>query len=163
MQTRPRFRKIRLARAAKQTPRNEEAHHKPNTGRSFLDFFFTPKSDAVIGATDREGTIGRTVVANLIQGKFRGKVYAVNPNHQEVLGIPCYPKVSSVPDKVDLAVIVTPASSVPGVVGECVDAGVRSAVVISAGFRESGPEGAELELQIMDQLRRGTMSLVGPN
>jgi acetyltransferase len=132
-------------------------------GRSSLDYFFTPNSVAVIGATDRESTVGRTVVANLIQGKFQGTVYAVNPHRNEVLGIRCYPRIGAVPEKVDLAVVVTPAPSVPGVIGECVDADVRSAVVISAGFRESGPEGAELERQIQEQLRRGRMRLVGPN
>ena len=94
---------------------------------------------------------------------FRGRIYPVNPNHTEVLGLRAYPKIGDVPEKVDLAVIVTPAKTVPGVVGECVDAGVRAAVVISAGFKERGPEGAALELEIQKQLRRGTMRLLGPN
>ena len=133
------------------------------TGRSSLDSFFTPNSVAVIGATDRQGSVGRTVLANLLPGTFRGKVYAINPGRKEVLGVRCYPKISAVPDKVDLAVVVTPAPSVPGIIGECVDADVRSAIVISAGFRERGPEGAKLERQIQEQLHRGTMRLIGPN
>src|ERR1019366_9629361 len=102
--------------------------------RSALDGLFSPKSVSVVGATGREGTVGRTVFENLCNGKYRGKVYAVNPKQTEVLGLRAYAKISDVPEKVDLAVVVTPAPTVPGVVGECVDAGVHAAVVISAGF-----------------------------
>jgi acetyltransferase len=133
------------------------------TRRTALDSFFVPRSVAVIGATDREGTVGRTVVANLSNGQFQGKVYAVNPKRSEVLGLRCYANIAAVPEKVDLAVVVTPALTVPGVVRECVDAGVRSAIVISAGFKERGAEGAELERQIRAELRRSDMRLVGPN
>lgn len=133
------------------------------SGRSALESFFRPNSIVVIGATDREQSVGRTVLVNLGRGKFHGKVYAVNPNRTEVLGFPCYPNIGTVPEKADLAVVVTPAPTVPGIIGECVDASVRSAIVISAGFKERGAEGAELERQIQAQLRRGTMRLVGPN
>ncbi len=132
-------------------------------GRSTLESFFAPKSVAVIGATDREGSVGRTLLTNLCKETFPGKVYAVNPNRSEVLGLRCYPNIRAVPEKVDLAVVVTPAPSVPAVIGECVDADVRSAIVISAGFKEQGAEGAALERQLQEQLRRGTMRLVGPN
>ena len=124
---------------------------------------FSPKSVAVIGATDREGSVGRTVLERLHIPTFRGHILPVNPNHGEVLGLPAFPRIGDVPEKVDLAVIVTPAKTVPGVVGECVEAGVRAAVVISAGFKERGPEGAALELEIQEQLRRGTMRFLGPN
>src|ERR1700693_1032291 len=132
-------------------------------GRSALDSMFSPKSVAVIGATDREGSVGRTVLERLRTPSFRGRIFPVNPNHTDVLGLPAFPKIGDVPGKVDLAVIVTPAKTVPGVVGECVDAGVRAAVVISAGFKERGPEGAALELEIQKQLRRGAMRFLGPN
>jgi len=132
-------------------------------GRSALDCMFSPKSVAVIGATDREGSVGRTVLERLRISAFRGIIFPVNPNHRNVLGLPAYPKIGDVPGKVDLAVIVTPAKTVPGVVGECVDAGVRAAVVISAGFKERGPGGAALEVEIQKQLRRGTMRFLGPN
>lgn len=131
--------------------------------RSALDCMFSPKSVAVIGATDREGSVGRTVLERLRIPSFRGRIFPVNPKHADVLGLPAYPGIGDVPEKVDLAVIVTPAMTVPGVVGECVDAGVRAAVVISAGFKERGPEGAALELEIQKQLRRGTMRILGPN
>ena len=136
---------------------------KVKQNRSSLDSLFAPRSVAVIGATDREGTVGRTVLENLRAGSFHGNVYAINPTRTEVLGLPTYAKIGDVPEKVDLAVVVTPAPSVPGLIGECVDADVRAAVVISAGFKEHGAEGAALELKIQEQLRRGAMRLIGPN
>jgi len=148
-----------------------KAEHAPSSVEKFaesraragLETLFAPKSVAVIGATERHGTVGRTVLWNLIESRFRSKVYAVNPTHSEVLGLKAYKGVGDIPENVDLAVVATPASTVPSVIGECVDAGVKSAIVISAGFRERGPEGAELERQIQDQLRRGAMRLIGPN
>jgi acetyltransferase len=131
--------------------------------KSCLDALFMPDSVAVIGATERPGTVGRTVLSNLIESRSRSKVYAVNPSHSEVLGLKAYKSIGDISEKVDLAVVITPAVTVSNVVGECVDAGVRAAVVISAGFRERGPEGAALEQQIQQQLRRGTMRLIGPN
>jgi acetyltransferase len=124
---------------------------------------FAPKSVAVIGATDREESVGRIVLERLRIPAFLGRIYPVNPNHSDMLGLRTYPKIGDIPEKIDLAVIVTPARTVPGVVGECVDAGVRAAVVISAGFKERGPEGAALEGEIQEQLRRGSTRLLGPN
>ncbi len=131
--------------------------------RSALECMFDPHSVAVIGATDRPASVGKTLLQNLANPDFHGKVYAINPKRDEVLGLRCYKDVASVPEKVDLAVIITPAPSVPGIVGECVDSGVRSAVVISAGFKERGAEGKALEEQIRKELRRGKMPLIGPN
>jgi len=131
--------------------------------RTAFQSFFTPASIAVVGATDREGSVGRTVAANLVQGSYQGRVYPVNRKHSKLLGVRCYPSPKSLPEPVDLAVIVTPALTVPAVVAECVDAGVRSAIVISAGFKERGQEGLELERQVKAELGRGSMRLVGPN
>src|SRR5450755_2166844 len=128
-----------------------------------LDSFFSPKNVAVIGATEKAGSVGRTVLLNLSQGAFANKVYAVNPRHQEVCGVRAFPGIGDVPAVVDLAIVVTPAATVPGVIGECVDAGVKAAVVISAGFRERGAEGAALEGKIREQLLRSSMRLIGPN
>ena len=89
--------------------------------------------------------MGRSVLWNLIRNPFGGKVYAVNPNRASVLGIPTYPSIGAVPESVDMAVVVTPAPTVPAVVGECAGAGVKGAIIISAGFRETGPDGVELE------------------
>lgn len=128
-----------------------------------LESIFLPRSVAVIGATDREGTVGRSIVSNLLESKFPIKVYAVNPSHSEVLGIKTYKQIGDIPGGVDLAVVVTPAHTVPQVIGECVDADVKSGVVISAGFRERGHEGILLEEQIQKHLSRGSMRLIGPN
>ncbi len=128
-----------------------------------LDAIFSPKNVAVIGATEREGSVGRTILWNLISSPFGGTVFPVNPKRASVLGIKAYPTIAEVPDQVDLAVVVTPAPTVPGIIGECVDAGVKGAIIISAGFKEIGPKGAELEAQIMEQARRGRMRIIGPN
>ena len=131
--------------------------------RPGLDSLFLPRSAAVIGATDREGTVGRSVLSNLLQSKFPIKVHAVTPSHSEVLGLKTVKRVGEIAGEVDLALIVTPARTVPQIIGECVDAGVKSAVVISAGFREQGEHGAELEEEIKKHLSRGSLRLVGPN
>ncbi len=128
-----------------------------------LDALFAPSSVAVIGATSRPGTVGRTVLENLLRDTFRGKVYAVNAKHDEVLGLKTYKSIRDIPHPVDLAVVATPATTVTQIITECVDAGAKSAVVISAGFKERGVEGAALEQQIKEQLKRSTLRLIGPN
>ena len=128
-----------------------------------LDALFAPSSVAVIGATSCPGTVGRTILENLLHGSFHGKVYAVNPKHEEVLGLKAYKSIRNIPPPVDLAVVATPAATVPQLIAACVDAGVKSAVVISAGFKERGAEGAALEQQIQQQLRHSSMRLIGPN
>ncbi|MBT8400707.1 MAG: bifunctional acetate--CoA ligase family protein/GNAT family N-acetyltransferase, partial [Rhodothermia bacterium] len=139
------------------------AHDVYRVGRRPLDAIFAPDSVAVIGATERAGSVGRTILWNLITNSFGGTVYPVNPKRPSVLGIKAYKSISEVPDRVDLAVIVTPARTVPGVVRECVEAGVEGAIIISAGFKEIGPEGVELERQILAEARKGRMRIVGPN
>ena len=128
-----------------------------------LDVFFSPESVAVIGATEAAGSVGRTLLWNLISSPFGGTVYPVNPKRSQVLGIKAYPAIGDIPETVDLAVIITPARTVPGIVGECVDAGVKGVVVISAGFKECGEAGVQMEKEIMAQLRRGRTRLIGPN
>ncbi len=142
-------------------PLNEENQTAPE--KYGLDAMFAPSAVAVIGATSDHGTVGRAVIENLLHGKFQGKVYAVNAQHPEVLGLKSYASIRDIPGPVDLAVVATPAATVPHLIGECVDAGARSAVVISAGFRECGAEGLALEQQIQEQLRRSSMCLIGPN
>jgi acetyltransferase len=128
-----------------------------------LDAIFRARSIAVIGATAREGSVGRTLIDNLRKTPFGGKLYLVNPKHEEIFGLRCYPKVASLPAQVDLAVVITPALTVPGVIGECVRAGIPGAVVISAGFKECGAAGARLEQEIRQELRGSKMRLIGPN
>lgn len=136
---------------------NREAAYRP------LDAFFQPKSVAVIGATDTAGSVGRTVLWNLINSPFGGTVYPVNPKRAQVLGIRAYPSIRDLPEVVDLAVVVTPAKTVPGVISDCADIGVKSAIIISAGFKEIGPEGAALEQEVLKQAQRGNMRIIGPN
>jgi acetyltransferase len=128
-----------------------------------LDAIFMPRNIAVIGATEAAGSAGRTVLWNLVSSPFGGTVFPVNPKRASILGIKAYPNVAALPEKADLAVVVTPASSVPDVIGQCVDAGMRAAIIISAGFRELGAAGIDLERRVLDQARRGGMRLIGPN
>ena len=133
------------------------------SGRKPLDAIFSPRSVAVVGATEKAGSVGRTVLWNLISNPFGGTVYPVNPKRPNVLGIKAYPTIKDVPEAVDLAVIVTPAPTVPDLIGQCADAGVKGAIVISAGFKETGTEGVILESQVLEQARRGRIRLIGPN
>ncbi len=128
-----------------------------------LTSFFRPRNVAVIGATEKAGSVGRTILWNLISTPFGGTVFPVSPSRPSVLGIKAYARLADVPDTVDLAVIVTPAPSVPGIIDECVAAGATCAIVISAGFKETGPEGAALERQVLDKARRGGLRIIGPN
>jgi len=144
-------------------PTADPAHDILRAERRPLDIFFSPSTVAVIGATEKDGSVGRTILRNLISNPFGGTVYPVNPNRPSVLSIRAYPNIAATPEPIDLAVIVTPAQTVPGVIGECVAAGVKAAVVISAGFKETGEAGADLERQILEQARRGKMRVIGPN
>ena len=128
-----------------------------------LQPIFAPKTVAVIGATEKQGSVGRTVIWNLISSPFGGTVYPVNPKRENILGIRAYPNITNLPDQIDLAVIVTPAPTVPGIVKECVEAGVKGAIVISAGFKEVGSDGAKLEQEILKHARKGKMRVIGPN
>jgi acetyltransferase len=128
-----------------------------------LNAIFAPKSVAVVGATEREGSVGRTLLWNLISNPFGGTVFPVNPKRASVLGVQAYPHLADLPQQVDLAVIATPAPTVPGIIAECVEAGVKGAIIISSGFKESGVEGAELEQDILEQARKGKMRIIGPN
>ena len=145
------------------TPGLDPAHDVLHYGRQALDSIFAPKSVAVIGATETPGSVGRTIVWNLLSSTFGGTIYPVNPKRPSILGIKAYPSLSAVPEVVDLIVVVTPAPSIPGIIKDAVDIGVKSAIIISAGFKETGPEGAELERQILEHARRGGMRIIGPN
>src|SRR5215212_7800094 len=145
------------------TPGLDPAHDVLHYGRQALDSIFAPKSVAVIGATETPGSVGRTMVWNLISSSFGGTIYPVNPKRASILGIKAYPSLSAVPEVVDLIVVVTPAATIPDIIKEAVDIGVKSAIIISAGFKETGPNGVELERQIMKHARRGNMRIIGPN
>lgn len=128
-----------------------------------LNAFFSPQTVAVLGATESAESIGRTVLWNLITNPFGGTVFPVNPELTSVLGIKSYRNISAVPEKVDLAVIATPPESVPDLIAECVEAGVKGAIILSAGFKEIGPTGLRIEEEILKNARRGMMRIIGPN
>jgi len=131
--------------------------------RPALASFFSPRTVAVVGATDKAGSVGRTLLWNLITNPFGGTVFPVNPNHPNILGIKTYPTLKDVPEPIDLAVVVTPAPATPNVIREGVAAGVKCAIVISAGFKEIGQAGVELEQQVLAEAAKGGMRVIGPN
>lgn len=131
--------------------------------RSRLDPIFNPKSIAVIGASRKKGKIGRELLDNLIRYEFQGKLFPINPNAEEVHSIPAYPSILDVPDEVDLAVIVVPARHVTEVMKECGKKGVRGAIVITAGFKETGEKGAELERKLHEVCKKYGIAMIGPN
>ncbi len=139
------------------------AHDVLRQERQPLDALFAPQSVALIGATDSAGSVGRTLMWNLMSNPFGGIIYPVNPKRPAVLGIKAYPSVKDIPAAVDLAIICTPAASVPGLIGQCAEAGVKSVIIISAGFKELGAPGEALERQIIEQARTTRMRIVGPN
>jgi acetyltransferase len=128
-----------------------------------LDVFFAPNTVAVVGATENPGSVGRTILWNLVTSPFGGTVFPVNPKRANVLGIKAYPSITAIPEQVDLAVVVTPPPSIPGIIRECGENGVRGAVVISAGFKEIGAEGAALEQQVLAEARQAKIRVIGPN
>jgi len=128
-----------------------------------LDIFFTPRSVAVIGASRTPGKVGHDVLADLISSGYQGKIVVINPETDEILGIPCYPDLRSCGQGVDLAVIVVRRDMVTEAVRECINTGVQGIVVISAGFRELGKEGYEIERRLVDICRRQAVRLLGPN
>ena len=139
------------------------AHNVLRMEKNPLEVMFKPRSVAVVGATERPGSVARTILWNLISTSFGGTIFPVNPKYNSILGIKSYASIGDIPDPVDLAVIVTPAPTVPGIIEECIAAGVHAAIIISAGFKETGPEGAKLEQQILKIARRGHMRIIGPN
>jgi acetyl coenzyme A synthetase (ADP forming)-like protein len=127
-----------------------------------IEFFFNPKVVAVVGASRRPGKVGYELLRNLRES-FKGRLYVVNPEAKEILGVPCYPSLSDVPDDVDVAVVVVPAEKVIDVAEEAGRKGVKGLIVISSGFKEVGPEGAERERRLVEVVRRYGMRLIGPN
>ena len=144
-------------------PIGDPAHDVLRAERHPLEVVFNPKCVAVIGATERPGSVGRRVLWALLSSPFGGTVFPVSKDRPSVLGIKAYPSVTAIPEPVDMAVIVTPAATVPGIISECVEAGVRAAVIISSGFREHGAEGAALEQEILNRIRGTHLRVIGPN
>jgi acetyltransferase len=131
--------------------------------RHYLAGLFEPRSVAIVGATRVVGKVGAVLAANMQAAGFRGPLYAVNPKYASVGGMRCFPSLSALPKAVDLAVVATPASTVPGIIAQCGRAGIRAAVVITAGFGETGAEGKRLEREVLDCARHHGVRMVGPN
>src|SRR5262244_2346039 len=125
-------------KTSKPAKTQDRAHDVLRSEPHPLDAIFAPHSVAVIGATDRAGSVGRAVLWSLVSSPFGGTVYPVSEKRTSVLGIKAYRTIADVPEKVDLAVVVTPAAVVPEVITQCAAAGVRGCIVISAGFKEHG-------------------------
>ncbi len=159
---------IRMTDELKPSPklRSEDRSHdvlRAQPRPRSLDSLLRPNSVAVIGATEREGSVGRAVLANLLKPTYKGIVYPVNPNHKILMGEKAYANLTDLPESPDLAVIATPAESVPGLIDECLAAGVKSAIILSAGFKEMGAQGAELEKRIAEKIKGKRFRVLGPN
>lgn len=128
-----------------------------------LEHVLNPKAIALIGATDREGSVGQALMKNLLLGKSERKVYFVNPKRESAMGEKCYPSIANVPEQVDLVVVATPAETVPQIVEECGQAGAGGMVIISAGFREAGESGRKIEEDIATIRAKYGMRILGPN
>src|SRR5689334_6231496 len=131
--------------------------------RHALAPLLAPKSVALVGATEREGALGRLVWQNLAAGGLRGALSAVNPRHASVFGQRCYPRIGQLPQAPELAVLVTPARTVPQILDEAGAAGVRAAVVLSSGFGETGDAGRALQAEALAAARRHGLRMIGPN
>lgn len=128
-----------------------------------LSSLFHPASIAVLGASERVGSVGHKVMTNLIRNQFQGNLFPVNPKHRTVLKYPCYPSVADIDQKVDLAIITTPAVSVPALLQQCGECGIQSVIIISAGFSEMGETGKALEKSMLEIAKKYHIRFVGPN
>ena len=128
-----------------------------------LDYFFKPGAIAVIGASPKDGSIGCTLLTNLKKDGFPGPIYPINPKHEEILGLKAYPSIAAVGSPIDLAIISVPIRGVPAVMKECGEAGVKGAIIISAGGKEVGEEGTRIEEEIRSEAQRSGIRYLGPN
>jgi len=129
----------------------------------YLTSLFTPKSVALFGASERQNSVGGVVFRNLISAGFEGKIYAVNPKHETIQGEKAYASLDDIGEPVDLAVVATPASTIPSIVEACGEYGIKMMLILSAGFRETGSEGRKLEKQVIKLIERYHIRLMGPN
>lgn len=125
--------------------------------------FFTPNSVAVIGASSSPNKIGHVIVKNILDSGYPGRVYPVNPTEGEILSLPCYPRVTDIPEKVDMALIAVTWQAVLTVLNDCAEKGIKRVVMISAGFKETGEQGSNLEKELLKLARHHGMRLLGPN
>ena len=128
-----------------------------------LDAIFSPETIAVIGASTTKGKVGHDIFANILAGGYTGTLYPVNPKAKSVLSVKCYTSIAAIPDPIDLAMIILPPRAALGSVRDCIAKGVKGIVIVSAGFKEVGGEGAQMEIQIKNLCAEAGVRLVGPN
>jgi acetyltransferase len=128
-----------------------------------LEKIFEPKSLTIIGASEKQATIGFSLIKNIVQGGYEGEIYPVNPQYKRISGLPTYPSVLEIKQTIDLAIITTPMAKVPSIIKECVQAQIGGAIIISAGGREIGPKGKQVEQEIKEEAAKGGLRLIGPN
>ena len=128
-----------------------------------LDKLFHPRSIALVGASEKQEQVGTSLLRNLIGGGYKGRIYPINPRYRQIMDLPAYGSVTDIDDKPDLAIIAVSIEQVPGVIRECSEAGVKTAIIISAGGKETGAEGRELERKIAETASSGGIRIVGPN
>jgi len=132
-------------------------------GQHHLKPLFSPKSVAVFGASDRIDSVGQIVFQNMLQGGYKGRLYPINPNHPEIQGCKAYASIAQILEPVELAVIATPADSVPDIIEQCGKRNVKAAIIMAAGFGEAGTAGEALELKVLKIAKRYGIRLIGPN
>ena len=128
-----------------------------------LESFFNPKSIAIVGASRQKGKVGYEILANMIGAEYEGQIYPVNPKADTIDGLKCYPDLQSIGKIPDLAVIIIPAKFVPAMMQQCAKVGVKSVIIITAGFKEVGEEGRRLEQQIIQIAKLAGIRVIGPN
>jgi acetyltransferase len=128
-----------------------------------LQSFFGPKSVAIVGASRQKGKVGYEILTNLVAGGYAGKIFPINPKADEIEGLKCYPDLASIGETPELVIIIVPAPFVAGVLEECAKVRVKAAIIITAGFKEVGPEGKKLEEEIVRIARRAGIRFIGPN
>ncbi|ALG68414.1 bifunctional acetate--CoA ligase family protein/GNAT family N-acetyltransferase [Beggiatoa leptomitoformis] len=131
--------------------------------KHYLKTLFSPTSIAVFGANNTEDSVGQVVFKNLLEGGYKGKLYPINPQFDKVLEQPCYKNLKSLGQPVDLAIITAPAKAVASIIEDCGEHDVKMAVIISAGFSETGLQGAKLEKKVVDLAKKYGIHFIGPN
>ncbi len=145
----------------KEVKNNAISKAKPNS--SFMETFFTPKTVALVGASATPGKIGNSVLDSMAKHDYKGKVYPINPKQEKILGIKCYPSISSVPGKIDLVIVCVDLSITPPVLEECAKKGIHSVVIVSGGGKELGGKRAEYEAEVKRLAEKHKIRIIGPN
>ncbi len=128
-----------------------------------IEKFFNPRGIVIIGASQKENSVGYKVMRNITSSGYQGPILPFNPNYSELMGLKCYASLKDIRVPVDLAIITTPIKTVPGMIGECVKAGIGGAVILSGGGKETGEEGRKIEEEIRKEAKQGDIRIIGPN